>query len=191
MESIYQDVHLLGRLTQTLLEFARASGDPNGLEIDLVRIDEILLALPGEIAKLNKFYAVELKFDQLPEEDEKLLVFGNEALLLTAIRNIVINACKYSDNHKAKVRLHFYDNVITIFVEDEGKGIPSSELDNIFQPFYRVDDKNPNQGFGLGLSLAHQIIKLHKGYILVKSVIDNGTIFSIVLPPAGSLLNKE
>jgi two-component system sensor histidine kinase ArlS len=191
MESIYQDAHQLGRLTQTLLEFARASGDPNGLEIDLVRIDEILLALPGEIAKLNRIYAVELKFDQLPEEDEKLLVFGNQALLFTAIKNIVINACKYSDNHKAKVRLHFQDNVITIFVEDEGKGIPSTELDKIFQPFYRVNDKNLNQGFGLGLSLAHQIIKLHKGYILVKSVINQGTIFSIVLPPAGSLLDKE
>ena len=51
MESIHQDVRQLSRLTQTLLEFARASGDPGGLEIDLVRIDEVLLSLPGEIIK--------------------------------------------------------------------------------------------------------------------------------------------
>ncbi len=191
MESIYQDVHKLGRLTQTLLEFARASGDPNGLEIDLVRIDEILLALPGEITRLNNFYSVTLAFEQLPEEDEKLLVFGNEALLLTAIKNIVINACKYSNNHQAKVKLFFHENVITISVEDEGKGISSTELENIFQPFYRVDDKNINQGFGLGLSLTHQIIKLHKGQVSVKSVINKGTIFSINLPSAGSLIDKE
>jgi signal transduction histidine kinase len=191
MESISQDVHQLGRLTQTLLEFARASGDPNGLEIDLVRIDEILLALPGEITKLNKFYSVILTFKELPEEDEKLLVFGNEALLLTAIKNIVVNACKYSDNHQAKVKLYFQENVITISIEDEGKGIPDSELENIFQPFYRVDDKNINQGFGLGLSLAHQIIRLHKGKIWIKSEINKGTTFSIALPSAGSLLHKE
>ena len=127
----------------------------------------------------------------MPEEDEKLLVFGNEALLSTAIKNIVVNACKYSDSHRAKVKLHVHENVITISIEDEGKGIPDSEFDKIFQPFYRVDNKNINQGFGLGLPLADQIIRLHKGRIWVKSEINKGTVFSIALPSAGSLLHKK
>jgi two-component system sensor histidine kinase ArlS len=190
MESIHQDIRQLGRLTQTLLEFARASGDPSGLEIDLVRIDEVLLALPSEATKLNKDYSVKLVFDRLPAEDEKLLVFGNEQLLLTAIKNIVINACKYSDDHQAKVNLSFHDNIISIFIEDQGKGISGSEIESIFQPFYRIDDGNMNQGFGLGLSLAQQIIKLHKGHISIKSVPDCGTVFTILLPSAVSLLHK-
>ena len=107
MESIHQDVRQLSRLTQTLLEFARASGDPGGLEIDLVRIDEVLLALPGEITKLNQSHKVKLVFEKLPDEEEKLLVFGNEELLITALRNITVNACKYSDNHLAIIRLDF------------------------------------------------------------------------------------
>ena len=94
MESIHQDVRQLSRLTQTLLEFARASGDPGGLEIDLVRIDEVLLALPGEITKLNQLHKVNLVFEKLPDEEEQLLVFGNEELLITALRNITVNACK-------------------------------------------------------------------------------------------------
>ena len=190
MGSVYQDVYRLGKLTQTLLEFARASGDPGGLEIDLVRVDEILLALPGEIAKLNKAYRVVLVFGELPEEDEKLLVFGNEALLITAIKNIVINACKYSDNHLAEVKLSCYHNVITIFIKDEGKGIAEAEKENIFQPFYRADNKHMHQGFGLGLSLAHQIIKLHKGQISLESIVNKGAVFSIMLPSAGSLLKS-
>jgi two-component system, OmpR family, sensor histidine kinase ArlS len=186
--SVYQDVHRLGKLTQTLLEFARASGDPGGLEIDLVRIDEILLAIPGEITKINELYTVTITFGELPDEDEKLLVFGNEALLFTAIKNLVINACKYSDNHLAEVKLTYQLNVISIQIRDTGKGISDTEKENIFQPFYRVDEKNINQGFGLGLSLASQIIKLHKGQLSLESELNRGSIFSIILPPAGSLL---
>lgn len=188
MESIYQDVRKLGRLTQTLLEFARASGDPGGIEIDLLRIDEILLALPSEISKLNKSYAVVLTFDQLPEEVEKLLVFGNEDLLFTAIKNIALNACKYSGNHVAKVGLSFRENIMTICIEDEGKGIERKEFENIFQPFYRVSDNHTElEGFGLGLALAQQIIELHKGHIKIQSNVNVGTTVTIQLPSAGNL----
>ena len=191
MESIHQDVRQLSRLTQTLLEFARASGDPGGLEIDLVRIDEVLLALPGEITKLNQSHKVRLVFEKLPDEEEKLLVFGNEELLITALRNITVNACKYSDNHLAIIRLVSENNQIIIFIEDEGKGIPGEELNNIFQPFYRVSNNGNIKGFGLGLSLANQIIKLHKGLINVRSVLGKGTEFIITLPIAGNLSKKR
>ncbi len=191
MASVYQDVHRLGKLTQTLLEFAKASGDPGGLEIDLVRVDEILFSLPREMTKLSEAYVVTLTFGELPEEDEKLLVFGNEALLFTAIKNIVINACKYSDDHKADVKLSCHQNVITISVKDEGGGIPAADRENIFQPFYRAGEKNMDKGFGLGLSLAQQIIKLHKGQISFESVVNKGTVFSIMLPSAGSLLQDK
>jgi signal transduction histidine kinase len=191
MESIHQDVRQLSRLTQTLLEFARASGDPGGLEIDLVRIDEVLLALPGEITKLNQSHKVKLVFEKLPDEDEKLLVFGNEELLITALRNITVNACKYSDNHLATIKLVSQNNLINIYIEDEGKGIPEEELQNIFQPFYRVSNNRNIKGFGLGLSLANQIIKLHKGQINVHSEMGKGTEFIIALPTAGNLSKKR
>jgi two-component system sensor histidine kinase ArlS len=187
MESIYQDVRQLSRLTQTLLEFARASGDPGGLEIDLVRIDEVLLFLPGEISKLNETHQVKLIFEKLPDEEDKLLVFGNEELLITAIRNIAVNACKYSDDHVATIKLASRDSSVIINIEDRGKGIPEIELRNIFQPFYRVSNNRNIKGFGLGLSLANQIIKLHKGQIDVHSVPEKGTEFIITLPVAGSL----
>jgi two-component system sensor histidine kinase ArlS len=187
MESIHQDVRQLSRLTQTLLEFARASGDPGGLEIDLVRMDEVLLFLTAEISKLNQAYKVKLIFEKLPDEEDKLLVFGNEELLITAIRNIVVNACKYSDDHLATIKLASGDSVVIIHIEDQGKGIPESELTNIFQPFYRVSNNRNIKGFGLGLSLANQIIKLHKGQITVHSTPHKGTEFTITLPVAGNL----
>jgi two-component system sensor histidine kinase ArlS len=187
MQSIYQDVRHMSKLTKTLLEFAKASGNTGGLEINLIRIDEIILRLPSEMAKINPQYSVSLQFEKLPENDESLLVFGNEELLLTAIKNIVLNACKYSDNHQAVVLLEIQEKRIMIAVSDQGKGIPENELKTIFQPFYRVGENKTNEGFGLGLSLTERIIKLHKGSIEVSSQINVGTRFIILLPPARSL----
>lgn len=187
LQSVLQDVQHLTKLTQTLLEFAKASGNPGGLEIDLVRIDEIILNLPAEVAKNNSSYTVKIEFGDLPEEEESLLVFGNEPLLFTAINNIVVNACKYSGNHTANVKLQVLENSIVIDVKDNGKGIENAEIEKIFQPFYRTDESRSEQGFGLGLSLANRIIKIHKGSIEVNSEINKGTSFHIQLPGAKSL----
>lgn len=187
IRSVYHDVRHMGKLTLTLLEFARASGNKGGLDIDLVRIDEILMGMPSEISKINSEYRVILNFDNMPDEEEKLLVFGNEALLLTAIKNIALNACKYSDNHQAIIKLETGENNIQVEIEDKGIGIPPEEIDNIFQPFYRANKATEGRGFGLGLSMADRIIKLHKGTIKVHSIVNKGTTFTITIPSATSL----
>lgn len=184
IHSVYQDTRQMSKLTQTLLEFARASGTASGLEIELLRIDEILLRIPAEITKVNPLYSVTLDFDRLPEAEEALLVFGNEELLVTAIRNIVSNACKYSRDHHAVIRLFVGTKEIAIAVEDKGIGIAAEDLEKIFQPFYRSGDGMTIPGFGLGLSLARRILQLHKGTILVNSIVGIGSVFSISLPIA-------
>jgi signal transduction histidine kinase len=184
MQSVYQDVRHLGKLTQTLLEFAQASGNPGGLEIQPVRVDEILLELPADINKISPEYIVSLTFGNMPLEDDALIVVGNAELLSLAVRNIAVNACKYSADHKAVVKLDTEDHQFIISVEDKGIGIPASELKYIFQPFYRVNHTSGAGGFGLGLSLAHRIVKLHKGEITVNSQPGEGTLFRIILPAA-------
>jgi two-component system, OmpR family, sensor histidine kinase ArlS len=184
MESIYQDVQHMNKLTQTLLEFAKAAGNAGGLEIDLVRMDEILLRLPAEMVKIDPANKVLLQFGDLPEDQDKLFVFGNETLLFTAIKNIVINACKYSDEQKAVVSLKTLENRIFVVISNKGNSIPEAELEHIFQPFYRLENNTPKRGFGLGLSLAERIIKLHKGDIQVVSQPGAETSFTISLPAA-------
>lgn len=113
-----------------------------------------------------------------------LLVLGNEELLLTAMSNVVANACKYSDDHTANVSLTLSGKDFFLEVIDNGIGIPEKEIENIFQPFYRAGETNSKVGCGIGLSLAHRIIKLDKGAIRVKSVVNKGSISWIVLPAA-------
>lgn len=187
MQSVYQDVLHMNKLTQTLLEFAKASGSTGGLEINLVRMDEIVLKLPSEVIKASSLFSVKLEFDNLPEDEEKLLVFGNEALLLTAIKNIAVNACKYSPDHRATVKLNVVGQNITVSIEDTGIGISEEEKKKIFQPFYRSHEGRQAEGFGLGLSLAEKIVKIHKGNIAVDSKIGQGTTFTVSFPSAGSI----
>ncbi|HEY5405701.1 MAG TPA: HAMP domain-containing sensor histidine kinase [Ginsengibacter sp.] len=184
MQSVYQDVRSLAKLTQTLLEFATVSGIKGGIEINSLRIDEILMQLPREMTKMNTEYSVKLEFDKLPENEERLLVFGNAELLFSAIKNVVSNSCKYSPDHHAIVKLLVQPKEIFIAIEDNGKGISENDLRNIFQPFYRSEDSKSITGFGVGLPLVYRIIKLHKGQIKVNSIVNKGTTFLIQLPIA-------
>jgi len=183
MQSVLEDVHQLIRLTQTLLQFAQASGRPGGVELQLIRIDEIVMRMPHEMTKLDKRYQARINFNNLPVEEDKLLVLGNEDLLSSAIKNIVHNACKYSADHAVLLELSAIQNAVCIAVTDKGPGIPPEKLQLIFEPFYRADQHHRAPGFGLGLPLASKIIKLHKGEIKVTTS-TQGTTFTIILPIA-------
>lgn len=184
LSAVLQDVRQMSKLTRTLLEFANAAGDKGGINLSLIRIDEILMAIPGAMQKQDPKYQVTLRFSELPENEDQLLVFGNEELLVTAINNIVANACKYSPDHRAEISFVMEDAVFVIHVADKGPGIPAKELSHIFQPFYRRDESRTTEGFGLGLPLASRIIKLHKGVIEVQSKPGEGTIFTMRIPSA-------
>lgn len=182
MHSIYQDVQHMSQLTKTLLELAKTSGNSGGIELNLVRVDEVLLRLPFEIQKINPSYSVSLIFQDLPDEENALYVFGSEELLFTAFKNIVANACKYSEDKQSTVTLCTQAGKIEVIIEDKGIGIAENELKRIFEPFYRSEDIRNAEGFGLGLSLALKIIKIHKGNLDVHSVVNKGSRFTISLP---------
>jgi signal transduction histidine kinase len=71
---------------------------------------------------------------------------------------------------------------ITIQVANKGDIIAESDIQNIFQPFFRTDSAQGKPGFGLGLTMTRRIISLHNGTIRVESNPEKGTVFSIQLP---------
>lgn len=74
------------------------------------------------------------------------------------------------------------DNYAKIAVSDTGTGIPDSEINHIFERFYRMDKSRRQTGFGLGLSIAKSIVDAHKGRIEVENKLNQGTIFTVFLP---------
>ncbi len=184
IKSVYDDVIHLTQLTKGLLEIAKASGSFAGAELKLLRVDELLLKLPYTIKKEDSRYKVNLHFDTFPDVDENVLIEGNENLLFSAIKNIVQNACKYSPDHEASVSLHFASSNIKIIIIDKGPGIQEKDIPFLFQPFYRGKTSMNSSGFGLGLSLANEIITIHKGSIYFENLPQKGSSFKIILPLA-------
>jgi two-component system sensor histidine kinase ArlS len=181
LASISDDVFKMRQLTKSLLEIAKADMHGN-IDLSEIRIDEILMQITSEIKSVESFYKVELYFDDFPDEEQSCVIYGNIELLHSAIKNIIENGCKYSSDNCSKVNLSFSHQLIFITVKNEGNVIATEEIQKIFQPFYRGSNTGEQKGFGLGLSLAKSIIRIHKGTIEVTSSLTNGTIFEIRLP---------
>jgi signal transduction histidine kinase len=179
--SISEDVQQMRQLTKSLLEIAK-TGSQGSIELNEVRVDELMLRVTADVKRLSSNYKVELNFGEFPEDEKDFVVFGNSELLYIAIKNLVENGCKYSPDKTSIVDLLFKDHKVFVEVMNKGDVIAAEEIRQIFQPFYRGVSHPDTKGFGLGLALAQRIVALHKGSIRVQSDITSGTNFTIELP---------
>jgi signal transduction histidine kinase len=181
LSSVREDVTQMRLLTKSLLEIAK-TGSQGGIELNEVRVDEVLMKAMADVKKLNAEYSVELEFGEFPEDEKDFVVFGNSELLYIAVKNLMENGCKYSTDKRTAVDLTFAHHKIFIQIVNHGSVIAAEDIPQIFQPFYRGSGTGNTRGFGLGLALAQRIIALHKGTIYVLSDADNGTRFTVELP---------
>lgn len=110
----------------------------------------------------------------------------DEKLIRKALKNIIDNAQKYSsdDGPPVRVSLSLEETDIIIAIQDHGVGISQEDLGFVFEPFYRADKaRSPrSDGFGLGLSMAKNIIEAHGGCIVIHSELHQGTLVKVYLP---------
>ncbi|KYP13561.1 ATP-binding protein [Flavihumibacter sp. CACIAM 22H1] len=185
MISIQEDVQQMRELTKSLLEIAK-TGHKGSIELDDVRLDEVILKVTGAVKKLSPAYQIQLNFEEFPDDESTCMVFGNADLLFSALKNIVENGCKYSPDHTSQIQLRFTDKELITEISNQGDIIAQEEIEHIFLPFYRSPTNAHQKGFGLGLALAKRIISLHKGQLDVHSNAETGTVFRVLLPTAGS-----
>ena len=107
---------------------------------------------------------------------------GRKNLIHRSLNNLIDNALKYGD--KINIELIKKNNSISIFVDDNGPGIPKEEYDNVFKPFYKIDKSrgDSKSSVGLGLSIASDIIKSHGGNIVLENSPMSGLRAKIFLP---------
>lgn len=99
-----------------------------------------------------------------------------------AICNIVDNAVKYTDSGKIEISADVYSMFVRIDISDTGQGIREEEYSKIFARFYRSAKTREEQGAGIGLYLAREILNAEGGYVKVSSVYGEGSVFSVFLP---------
>lgn len=176
---------LLKDLANGLLQIARASDDPSQVPLKPLHLDELLLQAHEEVQRRHPTCRIDLDF-QLPPEATDPLVRGNEALLLSAVLNVLENACKFSRGSAAPVlaTLSALDGRIRLEVRDQGVGMSEADRQQVFVPFFRADNARGVPGHGIGLPLTHKIMELHGGSIRVQSKLGEGTSVLLELPRA-------
>lgn len=182
LHSILEDIKNLGKLSNNLLDLAKASSDISEIKLKELRTDELLLEAQIELIKRNPSYGININFDTTADDESKFIIFGNEHLVRSAFINLMDNACKFSDNKSVSISLGTKDNSIQVQFTDKGIGINENDLEHIFQPFYRAGNARNISGHGLGLSLTKKIVEIHKGTIWISSQLNTGTAVSVMFP---------
>lgn len=168
-------------LLENLLAWSRVQGGHLKVQktcFEVTREVEQTIKNLKHIADL-KSIRVELK------NNGKSEVYADKEMISTVVRNLFSNAVKFTDEgKKITVGIHKDDELVEVFVEDEGIGIPGSELEKLFSidsDFQRIGT-NKELGTGLGLQLSNEFVKLNDGSINVKSRENLGSRFTFFLP---------
>ncbi len=182
LRNVMGDAKKIVRLSNSLLDLAKANYDPSEIMFKPIRLDEVLLNAAHQIQHTNKAYKVDMQFDQMPDDERDMQTFGNEYLLQVAFVNLIENACKFSEDKTCWVRINFSASDIFIRFQDHGIGIKPEDLEHIFTSFYRGNNQNFTDGHGIGLALTQKIIQLHQAKIYVDSTYGKGTRIELQFP---------
>lgn len=161
-----------------LVEYSRASQEPKQGPIDLYELVEGVIAdLVPEILRLG----ADVRVRDLPP------VSGDRAGIVALFRQLVVNALEAAmpgEPPRVEIGSEVVDGLLTYFVRDFGQGVPSDDLERIFEPFERVQHR-PNhtaRGAGVGLTIARRVVRRHQGGIWMESIPGVETTVWFTLP---------
>ena len=181
LKSNLEEVNNLQVLSDGLIKLTQYQKGDNGLkmtEVSLASIIDEAIKKAANLARNKKITIVNKIKDFTIEGDRQTLV---ELFVI-----FLDNAIKYSPvGTKVSLTAEKTDNHVIIQIADQGMGIDKGEIPHLFDRFYRADKsraKSDVPGYGLGLSIAKQIIDRHNGSIKVRSKLNKGTTFTVSLP---------
>ncbi|MBL7774823.1 MAG: HAMP domain-containing histidine kinase [Saprospiraceae bacterium] len=190
--SVLDDTRHLNEVSENLLQLAKVHSDGAAIAFQPVRLDEALLHTRAAILRRHPDYHIVFDMEGSPEQEEQLCVLANEQLLNLAFLNLMDNGCKYSPDHRVRVRfLVKPEGGHQVEIADSGPGISPEDQQMIFQPFYRSAGIRHLKGSGIGLSLVDSILKLHQIGLEVFSGEGRGTIFRMNFKPEFSNIAAE
>ena len=142
-------------------------------------MDEILFSSIEKINKTFPEFLILFEIEESEDLDTALEIRGNKNLLEIALSNVLKNACVYSDNKQAKVKISTDRYHLIISVSNTGDTLSEEEQKNLFQPFMRGKNSKGTSGFGLGLRIVQRILTLHKANITYSLTNINTNLFQL------------
>ncbi|MAK36509.1 MAG: hypothetical protein CMC15_10070 [Flavobacteriaceae bacterium] len=179
LHTIDKQILVLTSLITDLLNLSKMKRGGLQLNKTFFDINELLEINVSQIRMVNPTHIIDLS------KTQKIQVYADKERLGQVITNFLTNAVKYAPNSKnIEVSASVQDDKIRVAVRDYGIGIKEENRERIFKRFYREEgrDENTFPGFGIGLYIAADIIKKHKGTIGVESEKGQGSTFYFTIP---------
>jgi heavy metal sensor kinase len=185
LTSLLEEAQRLKTITRSLLLFSRSDAGNLPLEAAEFNLSESLNALIEDVRMLDS--ADGLRFEI--EIEEALRIHGDETLLRQAFYNLLHNAVRYNwPNGMVRLSLSLNGSQVACRISNTGPGISPRNIGRVFDRFFREDASRNrrNDGFGLGLPLAREIMRAHGGEITLEGSNDEETVFECRLPAAAA-----
>lgn len=182
IQNIYDETLVLSRLIKELQQLSSAESGSMSLNIDRLSISHLIdntLEIFNAGKSKDNIELINSIDITLPQID------GDEQKLKQVFSNILANAYRYTPaGGKIEIKAEVKNCLVTIRIKDTGSGVPSKDLEKIFERFYRTDSSRNREtgGSGLGLAISKEIIRLHSGLIHAESQNMEGTTIVVTLP---------
>ncbi len=175
-----QQIQRIGRHIDNILSISKAEQIQNDDGREPADIRGLCARFLSEFEEAAKQKNLLLRFEKNTEEPVYAEV--NRGLFESMMINVIDNSIKYTDRGSISLSVYEKDDTAVIELRDTGRGIAKDDVTNVFKRFYTKGDKD---GFGIGLSVVHDIVKLHDGSIELESSPGAGSILTICLPHSG------
>ncbi len=182
LQSLKDDQQHMIELTNSLLLLSKYEKLAQITDLSVIRVDETLYEAIDQIKIHYPDTHIQVNYSSMPDNDGLLTVMGNEVLLMSALQNLVKNACHYSEDNEVMINIDAQVNGMCINFENMGKQLSDDEMQRLFIPFFRGENSVHKKGFGLGLSIVQRIVSLHKGTIRYTAVNERLNRFSLIFP---------
>lgn len=175
----------LNQQVENLLNMSRLESGMLRLKADWCDLNELIFSV------IQKLSSTESQHKLLFEPDENLPLFKLDAgLIETALYNLIHNAIQYTPDHsKIKISAALQHEKCCIVVSDNGNGFPESEVQHVFEKFYRLPQSKTG-GTGLGLSIVKGFVEAHHGEIRLSNNKAGGAKFTIIIPAETSYISN-
>ncbi|WP_317126418.1 sensor histidine kinase [Pedobacter psychroterrae] len=166
-------------LIQDFLNLSRLEEGKMSLNVSSFSLTDLMEETMSETLTLSSTHVIKY------EACEEVTIAGDREKIGQVLTNLVGNAIKYSpEGTTVSLKCALNNGHVAFSVTDQGRGISKADQARLFERFYRVQDDRQGHvsGFGIGLYLVAELLKLHGGEIKVQSDLDAGSTFSFVLP---------